>query len=73
MFAPKGTPREIVEKLNAAANAALDDPTTKGKLETIGAVIPRKENRTFDGLKKFVGTEIGKWAPIMKEAASQVK
>ena len=73
MFAPKGTPRDMVEKLNAAVNAALDDPTTKGKLETIGAVIPRKENRTSAGLKKFVEAEIGKWAPIMKEAASQVK
>jgi hypothetical protein len=61
MFAPKGTPREIVDKLNAAANAALDDPATKGKLEAIGAVIPRKENRTSDGLKKFVGAEIGKF------------
>ena len=36
-------------------------------------VIPRKENRTSEGLKKFVEAEIGKWAPIMKEAASQVK
>ena len=73
MFAPKGTPREIVAKLNAAANAALDDPVTKGKLETIGAVIPRKENRTSEGMKTFVGAEISKWAPIMRDAASQVK
>jgi tripartite-type tricarboxylate transporter receptor subunit TctC len=73
MFAPKGTPRDIVAKLNAAANAALDDPVTKGKLEAIGAVIPRKENRTSEGMKKFVEAEIGKWAPIMREAASQVK
>ena len=73
MFAPKGTPREIVTKLNAAANAALDDPATKGKLEAIGAVIPRKESRTSEGMKKFVEAEIGKWAPIMRDAASQGK
>ena len=73
MFAPKGTPRDIVGKLNAAANAALDDPATKGKLEAIGAVIPRQESRSPEGLKSFVEAEIGKWAPIMREAASQVK
>ncbi len=71
MFAPKGTPREIVEKLSAAANQALDDPATRAKLEAIGAVIPRKENRTPEGLKAFVAAEIAKWVPIVKDAAAK--
>jgi tripartite-type tricarboxylate transporter receptor subunit TctC len=68
MFAPKGTPRPIVDKLNAALRQALDTPNVKEKLEAIGAIAPRKENRTPEGLRAFVGTEIQKWAPIMKAA-----
>ena len=70
MFAPKGTPREIVVKLSAAVNTALEDPATRAKLESIGAVIPKKESRTPEGLKAFVTAEIGKWAPIMREASA---
>ncbi len=68
MFAPKGTPKPIVDKLNAALRQALDDPSVKARLEGIGAVLPRAQNRSSDGLKAFVGTEIQKWAPIMKAA-----
>jgi tripartite-type tricarboxylate transporter receptor subunit TctC len=68
MFAPKGTPKPIVDKVNAALRQALDDPNVKNRLESIGAVLPRAPNRTPDGLKAFVGTEIQKWAPIMKAA-----
>ena len=71
MFAPKGTPREIVEKLSLAANQALNDPVTRGKLEGIGAVIPRAENRTPEGLRSFVQAEIAKWTPIVKTAAKK--
>jgi hypothetical protein len=35
----------------------------------IGAILPRQENRTPEGLRKFVGDEITKWTPIMKAAA----
>lgn len=73
MFAPKGTPRDIVEKLSAAARQALEDPATRQKLEGIGAVIPRKENQTPEGLKMFVASEIAKWTPIMKASSVQGK
>jgi tripartite-type tricarboxylate transporter receptor subunit TctC len=69
LFAPKGTPRPIVDVLNAALRKALDDPATKNKLEMIGAVLPRAENRTTEGMRKFVGAEIDKWTPIMKASA----
>ena len=68
MFAPKGTPHPVVERLNAALRQALDEPNVKNKLESIGAVLPRAQNRTPDGLRAFVGSEIQKWAPIMKAA-----
>lgn len=68
IFAPKGTPKPIVDTLNAALRKALDHPSTKGKLEAIGAIPPRAENRTPDGLRNFIRAEIEKWAPIMKAA-----
>ena len=71
MFAPRGTPREIVERLGAAVNAALEDPATRAKLEGIGAIIPKKESRTPEGLRAFVTAEIDKWAPIMRAASDK--
>ena len=68
LFAPKGTPKPIVDTLNEALRKALDHPSTKGKLEAIGAIPPRTENRTPEGLRKFVTAEIDKWVPIMKAA-----
>jgi len=68
LFAPRGTPKPIVDTLNAALRKALEHPGTKGKLETIGAVLPRAENRTPEGLRKFIESEIEKWAPIMRAA-----
>lgn len=68
LFAPKGTPKPIVDTLNGALRKSLDHPATKGKLEAIGAIPPRPENRTPEGLRKFVQAEIDKWVPIMKAA-----
>ncbi len=68
LFAPKGTPKPVIDKLNDALRKSLDHPSTKGKLEAIGAIPPRAENRTPDGLRKFVQAEVDKWVPIMKAA-----
>lgn len=68
LFAPKGTPKPVMDKLNDALRKSLDHPSTKGKLEAIGAIPPRAENRTSEGLRKFVQAEVDKWVPIMKAA-----
>jgi tripartite-type tricarboxylate transporter receptor subunit TctC len=68
LFAPKGTPKPIMDTLNAALRKSLEHPGTKGKLEAIGAIPPRAENRTPEGLRKFVQAEIEKWVLIMKAA-----
>ena len=68
MFAPKGTPAPIVERLSQALRSALDAPNVKDRLEKIGAIAPAAENRTPAGLRKFVASEIEKWTPILKAA-----
>lgn len=66
MFAPKGTPKEIVDKLAAAVDAALKNPATRKKLEDIGAVIPAKTGP--EALRSLVAAEIEKWTPVIKAA-----
>jgi len=66
MFAPKGTPREIVAKLNDALDKALDDATTRKRLLDLGGVIPDKNGRTGAYLADFVKAEVARWTPILK-------
>jgi tripartite-type tricarboxylate transporter receptor subunit TctC len=66
MFAPRGTPRVMVDRLAQAVSAALDDPATKAKLEGIGAIIPQK--RGPDALRAMVASEVEKWTPVIRAA-----
>jgi len=70
-FAPKGTPRDVIAKLNGAMAQALADPTTKAKFAELGLDVASKEQQTPEGLAAFHKTEIDKWWPIIK--ASNIK
>jgi len=68
MYAPKGTPKAVVDKVNAALKTALKDPDFIKREEALGAVVVT-DNR-LDGAehKKFVEAEINKWGPAIKAA-----
>lgn len=66
MFAPKGTPKAVVDKLAAAVDAALRNPATRKRLEEIGAVIPATTGP--EALRSLVASEIEKWTPVIKAA-----
>ena len=68
LFAPKGTPREIIDKLNAAAVSTLADPTVRQKLIGQGFEIPPREQQTPEALGAYQKAEIKKWWPIIKAA-----
>jgi len=68
MWAPKGTPKPIVAKLNAAMMAALADPDTRKKLLDLAQVIYPPEQQTPEALHAFQKAEIEKWWPIIKAA-----
>ncbi len=70
IYAPKGTPKEIVAKLADALDKALDDPATSEKLGNLGGTVPPKAERGPDFLRKTVASDIPRWAPILKEAAA---
>ena len=68
LYAPKGTPPEIVAKLNGALKAALKDPEFIKKQEGLGAVVVTDKRVEPAEHKKFVAAEIAKWSPVIKAA-----
>jgi tripartite-type tricarboxylate transporter receptor subunit TctC len=68
LWAPKGTPKEIIAKLNAAVVEALADPTVRQRLTDLGHVIATREEQTPEALAAFHRAEIEKWFPIIKAA-----
>jgi tripartite-type tricarboxylate transporter receptor subunit TctC len=67
-WAPKGTPKDIIGKLNAAVLDSLADPTLRQRLAELGQEIFPRNQQTPDGLGAFQKAEIEKWWPIIKAA-----
>lgn len=68
MYAPKGTPTPVVDKLNAALKAALADPGVVQKLAELSSDIPAADKITPNGLKTHLEAEIAKWGPVIRKA-----
>ena len=68
LWAPKGTPGEIVRRLTAAAMDALADPAVRQRLNDLGQEIPPPEQQTAEALAAYHKAEIEKWWPIIKAA-----
>jgi tripartite-type tricarboxylate transporter receptor subunit TctC len=69
LFAPAGTPPEIVAKLNEAANAAMKDPAVIERMKEFSATIV---GSTPEELGKHVSAELAKWKPIVEDAKIQM-
>jgi tripartite-type tricarboxylate transporter receptor subunit TctC len=70
LFAPKGTPKPIVDKLNAALGKALDDPATRKRLLDLGSELPEGQARSSQALAALVTSEIAKWSTVIKAAGA---
>jgi tripartite-type tricarboxylate transporter receptor subunit TctC len=68
LWVPKGTPKAIVDKLNAATRDALADPSVRERLGQLGQEIPPPEQQTPQALGALQRAEIAKWWPIVKAA-----
>jgi tripartite-type tricarboxylate transporter receptor subunit TctC len=66
-FAPKGTPKDIIGKLNAAAVGALADPAARSRITDLGMDIPPRERQTPEALGALVKADAEKWWPLIKE------
>jgi tripartite-type tricarboxylate transporter receptor subunit TctC len=68
MYAPKGTPKPVVDKIVASMQAALKDPDLVRRFTELGSVIESPDRQTPDALAKYLKSEIDKWGPIIKKA-----
>jgi tripartite-type tricarboxylate transporter receptor subunit TctC len=68
LFAPKGTPKDVVARLNAAMVQALADPAVRQRFADLGLDVAAKEQQTPEGFAAFHRAEMEKWLPIIKAA-----
>jgi tripartite-type tricarboxylate transporter receptor subunit TctC len=68
LFAPKGTPRDIIDKLNAATVEALADAAVRSRLAELGFEVVPRERQTPEALRALVKADVEKWWPIIKES-----
>lgn len=68
IFAPKDTPKEIVDRLNAAGRAALTDAAVRARLLELGCIIPDEAGQSSAALGAHVRAEVDKWTPVIKAA-----
>ncbi|MDQ8022453.1 MAG: tripartite tricarboxylate transporter substrate binding protein BugD [Moraxellaceae bacterium] len=68
LYAPKGTPKPVLDKLTAALQTALKDPNVIARLAELGTEPVAQNRATPDALRTHLKTEIDKWSPVIKKA-----
>lgn len=68
LYAPKGTPKPVVDKLVAALQQALKDPGLNKRFADLGAETVTQDRATPAALQKFLTDEINRWGPVIKKA-----
>ncbi len=68
LYAPKGTPKAVIDKLSAALQEALKDPTLKQRFNDLGTDPVDPKRGTPEALRSHLKAEIDKWAPVIKAA-----
>jgi len=68
LWVPKGTPRDVVAKLNSAVVETLADPAMQKRLTELGVEIPPRNQQAPEALRAFLKGEIDKWRPIIEAA-----
>ena len=68
LFAPKGTPADVITKINIAMVQSLNDPALRARLNDLGLDVATRDQETPEGLAAFQKAEIAKWWPIIKAA-----
>jgi tripartite-type tricarboxylate transporter receptor subunit TctC len=70
LYAPKGTPKAIIDRLNAALKVALKDPTLKQRFADLGTEPVAESQATPEALNAYLKAQIALWGPIIKKAGA---
>jgi tripartite-type tricarboxylate transporter receptor subunit TctC len=73
LFAPKGTPKNILDKLNAAARAGLKDEIINKRLIDLSVEVPNEAAQSPEALRTLVSKEIDRWVPVIRKAGVKVE
>ena len=68
LYAPKGTPKPVIDTLTKALQVALKDPTVKQRFGDLGTEPVSEDRATPEALRKHLKSEIDRWGPIIKKA-----
>ncbi len=68
IFAPKGTPKRVIETLSSALSAALADDTVRRRIEELGSIPARQEERSPDHLRQLVRSDVETWGRVIGQA-----
>ena len=71
IFAPKGTPKLVLAKLNDALSKALDDPAVVKRLADLGGTVPPKAERGPQHLGEVLKADTARWDPILRQAMAE--
>jgi tripartite-type tricarboxylate transporter receptor subunit TctC len=70
IYAPKGTPKPIIDRVNAAVRTALKDPEVAKRMADLGAEIAVDSKLSPEGLQTWLKSEIDKWGPVIRAAGT---
>lgn len=70
LYAPKGTPKPVIDKLASSLQAALKDPNVVSRFAELGTEPVPQKDATPEALRAHLKAEIAKWAPVIKEAGA---
>ena len=68
MYAPKGTPKEVIDKINKALNVALKDETVKRRITDLSSDLVSPDKATPESLRKHLTAEVARWDKVIKAA-----
>ena len=72
-YAPKGTPKDAVAKLNAAFNSAMADPAIRQRISDQGLEMPPPEQQTPEAFAAYLKSEMDKWGAVIRESGIKVQ
>jgi tripartite-type tricarboxylate transporter receptor subunit TctC len=72
LFAPKGTPKPVIDKLSAALKIALQDPKVITEFNKLGTEPAKEAQATPEALRTHLKSEIAKWTPIIKKTGLSI-